>query len=91
MVMRRRISDPEPDRHQVQERRLGEVRAPAAEVVADLEDELEPAGARLCGPDQRLVGAPVGVGRDLLDQFAFLRRLQFIEFERAPLRRVRRA
>ena len=61
--MRLRVGEAEVDRNDVEERRVRELRALLAEIVADVEDKLEPARARFIGADQRLVCAAVRVGR----------------------------
>ena len=60
--MRGRVGDGEADRHEVEERRVGEPRALSAKIVAGMEDELERADARLARRDQRRIGPSVRVG-----------------------------
>jgi hypothetical protein len=70
VIVRLGVGDAKPDRDQVEERRVGKLGAPAAEIVPGVEDELEPASARLVRAHERLAGAPVGVGRDIGDKLA---------------------
>jgi hypothetical protein len=51
--MRPRIGDAEADRDDVEERRVGKLCALPAEIIVNVEDELEPASARLVGSPTR--------------------------------------
>jgi hypothetical protein len=68
--MRLWIREAEADGDNVEERRVGQFRAPTSEIVPGMEDELELAGARLVSAHQRFVGAPVGIGYDIDDKLA---------------------
>jgi hypothetical protein len=88
MVVRLGIGETKADWNHVEERRVGYSCAPAAEIVAGVEDELEPAGARLISAHQRPVGAAVGVGHDIGDKLAFSSARQFVKLHSDAVRRL---
>jgi hypothetical protein len=88
MVVRPGIGEAKADWNHVEERWVGYRYAPAAEIVAGVEDELEPAGARLIGAHQRRGGAAVGVGHDIGDEVVVSCAPQFIELHSDAVRRL---
>jgi len=68
-VVRGARDDTETDHNLVEKRRIGERQAECAEIIACVEDELVHAGPVFRSGQQRLRGAPVGVGDGLGDRF----------------------
>ena len=85
--MRPRVGDGEAERDEVEERRIGRFDALAAKIVAGVEDEFELAGASLARADERFVGAPIGVGRDVGDERASPRLVDLVKLHPYPLGR----
>jgi hypothetical protein len=87
MVMRLRVGDAKADWNHIEERRVGYFDAPTAEIVTGVEDELEPAGARLVGAYQRLVAATVCIGHDVGDEVALRSARQLVKLHPNAFRR----
>ncbi len=87
MVVRLRVRHAEADRDDIEKRRVGELRAPAAEIVSCMEDEFEPPCARLIGAHQRLAGAAVRIGHDIDDELALGAAPQLVKLDADALRR----
>ena len=62
----------------------------AAEIVPRVKDELEPAGARVFGADQRSIGPTVRIGRDVGDERALAVPPRTRRARLGPVRPVRR-
>ena len=70
MIMRLKVGQAKADRDHVEERRVGQLCAPAPEIVSSMEDELEPPARASSALIERLVGAAVGIGHDIDDELA---------------------
>ena len=87
MVMRLGVGDAEANWNDVEERRVRELHAPAAKIVADVEDKLEPARARAIGAYQRLVRAAIRGGRNIGDKRASGSAAQLVKLDTDALSR----
>jgi hypothetical protein len=81
MVVLLGIGDAEADRDDVEERRVGELGAPLAEIISRMKDQFELTSARLINTYEWLVGAPVGVGHDISDEFPLKSAFQLVKLQ----------
>src|SRR6185437_11020775 len=81
------VGDGEPDRNEIEERRVGYLSAEPAEIISGVEDEFEPARARLGCAQERLVGAAVRIGQDIGDELALALVRQLVELDPHARRR----
>jgi hypothetical protein len=81
------VGDSKANWNHVEEGRVGYFYAPAAEIVAGMEDDLEPPDARLVSVHQWFVSTSVRIGHNVGDELAFNSARQLVKLDPDAFRR----